>query len=88
MLDRPTDLQDFLHSRIDSLIADANEAGFATTDVLAGLRDELEQQWHSYDVDPDPADDPDLEATRAAKVRIPKNVLADIDTGENVPRAG
>lgn len=87
MLDSPADLQDFLHSRLELLIADANEAGFATKDVLAGLRDELEQQAHLYEEDPDPADDPDLEATRAARIRIPRDILNDIDTEENGPRS-
>lgn len=88
MLDRAADLRELLHSRLEILIADANEAGFATRDVLAGLRAELEEQRHVYDEDPDPAEDPDLEASRAASIRIPRAILEDIDTEEDVPRSG
>jgi hypothetical protein len=87
MLDKPAYLRDFLHSRLGLLIADANEAGFSTTDVLAGLRNELDRQRHGYEKDPDPADDPDNGATDADRSQIQEDVVADIDTEAGVPRA-
>ena len=68
------DLQNFLDIRLQTLIAEANEAGFGTADILAGLSHAVEQQRLAYDSDPDPADEPGLEAARAAKVRLPDEV--------------
>lgn len=83
------DLEDFLGSRLQALIADANEAGFATQDVIAGLRHALEQQRLAYEADPDPADDPEqLEVRRAAKVRVPKDAFDDLERKGSPPRAG
>jgi hypothetical protein len=53
------DLSDFLQAHIQVLIAEANEAGFGTEEILTELRAIVEQQRIAYNTDPDPADDPD-----------------------------
>ena len=90
MLDRtePENLQEFLKSRLETLIADANATGWVTEDVLSGLTMIMQNHWLAYDHDPDPADDADLETSRAARIDLPKDVLEDLDAEENVPRAG
>jgi hypothetical protein len=59
------DLRDFLDAHIQVMIAEANEAGFGTGEILVELRDIVEQQQIAYDADPDPADDPRPRGTRA-----------------------
>ena len=71
------DLRDFLHAHIQVVIAEANEAGFGTAEILAELRDILDKQRLAYDADPDPAEDPD-----------PDNAAPDIDPGREIPRGG
>jgi hypothetical protein len=71
------DLRDFLDAHIQVLIAEANEAGFGTEEILNELRDIIERQRIAHDADPDPAEDPS-----------PDNATADIDTEDGVPRAG
>ncbi|MDB5524956.1 MAG: hypothetical protein JWM58_2719 [Rhizobium sp.] len=84
----PINLQDFLNARLEALVADANAAGWGTEDVLAGLTKVMQNQWRAYDHDPDPADDADLEATRAARIDVPAKILEDLDTEEGVSRGG
>jgi hypothetical protein len=67
------------------MIAEANEDGFGTEEILAELGDLLQQQQMAYDADPDPAEDP--EDFRITDVRKP-DATADIDAEEGVPRAG
>jgi hypothetical protein len=81
-------LREFLSSRLEALIADANAAGWGTEDVLAGLTMVMQHQWLAYDHDPDPADDTDLETSRAARIDLPEDILENLDTERNVPRAG
>jgi len=68
------------------LIAEANEAGFGTEEILAELGDLLQQQQIAYDADPDPADDPHPDDVRTADTRKPD--VADIDAEGGAPRAG
>jgi hypothetical protein len=77
------DLRDFLHAHIQVLIAEANEAGFGTEEILAELRDIIEQQRIAYDADPDPAEDPG----QAADARSPHHADT-LDAEEEAPRAG
>lgn len=90
MLDTPgsANLQDFLRARVQALIADANGAGWGTPEVLAALSNVVRDTKHEYNEDPDPADEPDLLLARGAPVEIPASVLEDIDTEQDVPRAG
>jgi hypothetical protein len=88
MSERVGGIDDFLSMRLETLIAEANEAGFGTGQVLAGLTRLVQRQWHAHDEDPDPAEDIDLEAARAARVEIPADAFDDVDTEKGVPRAG
>jgi hypothetical protein len=82
------DLTDFLSAHIQVLIAEANEAGFGTDEILAALSHIISAQRLAYDADPDPADDPGLEAARSAGVDVPDDARDNIDTEKDVPRAG
>lgn len=88
MSGKAASLDDFLNTRLQTLIAEANEAGFGSEQVLAGLTRMVQRQWHAYDEDPDPAEDADLESARSANVEIPTDAFDDVDTEEGVSRAG
>jgi hypothetical protein len=79
------ELIDFLSDHIQVIIADANEAGFGTREILAEFSRILDQQQQAYDADPDPAEDPVPGSSRTADIR---NAGDDIDTEQGVPRAG
>lgn len=88
MFEKSGGLDDFLNTRLQMLIAEANGAGFGSEQILAGLTRLVQRQWHAYDEDPDPAEDTDLEAARAARVEIPADAFDDVGTEEGVSRAG
>lgn len=72
-------LETFLENRLQGVIADANAAGWGTQDVLEALDSALKQARRAYREDPDPADDPDP---------TEKSLSENLDTEEDVPRAG
>lgn len=53
-----SDLEDFIDVYLQVIIAEANEAGFSSAEILTALGDAIERQRHAFDEDPDPADDP------------------------------
>jgi hypothetical protein len=73
MPDRPNDLHALLRLRLQEAIAEANEAGRSTEDVLETLSLVLLEEQTAYDRDPDPADDP---------------IQTDLSSEKGVPRAG
>lgn len=76
-------LPSFLSERLGLLIAEANEAGYGSNDVLEELARQIASQGRAYQEDPDPAEDPDLEAARAATVRNPGQ--DNLDSEQSVP---
>jgi hypothetical protein len=52
-----SDLEDFVDVYLQVIIAEANEAGFSSEEILAALADALERQRRAFEEDPDPAED-------------------------------
>jgi len=52
-----SDLEDFIDVYLQVIIAEANEAGFSSEEILTALSDALERQQRAFEEDPDPAED-------------------------------
>lgn len=53
-----SDLEEFIDTYLQVIIAEANEAGFSSDEILAALRQAIERQRLAFEEDPDPAEDP------------------------------
>lgn len=67
--DRKLELEERLDDRVVDVVAEANDAGYGTEEVLDALDDVIDNQKLVYAEDPDPADDSEPEEPRA-KLRV------------------
>jgi hypothetical protein len=59
-LDRKAELQAALDDHVSELLAEANDAGYSTAEVIDALQAVVKNQALIAGEDPDPADDPDV----------------------------
>jgi hypothetical protein len=67
--DRKLELEERLDDKVVDIVAEANDAGYGTEEVLDALDDVIDNQKLVYAEDPDPADDPEPEEPRT-KLRV------------------